>query len=383
MSLLSFPLSDGDTAGAIPDLCSCEVFFPCDEEKNRLVIKAHRKRLWLAGIIGLFIFFYTIKQADLTRLLAHLKHIDPVWGTLVILASAASYLCIAAVLHLLLRGMSFVLPFEASARISLLSATLNYVMAIGGLSGMAAKVYLLAKEKVSPSSTLSISVVHGFLTNTVAVVFIYLGFFFLYSGYKMNTREKEAGIAILLVAFLLTWLTIQTILHESFRKRIWQFSLRTVTTLYRKLHRTLNPEKAQAFFDTFNESMNLLVRGGRKLIAPASFALLDWLTMFLCLKFSFLAVNYPIDDRSLMVGFSVGIFAALFSLTPVSIGIMEGTMAGSFYLLGLDYERALMATLIYRFAYFFLPILVSLFFYKRAFMSSAEEIEPDQNTNEA
>lgn len=345
-----------------------------------MIIRAHRKRFWLAGIIGLSIFLYTLEQADLRRLLANLEDIHPMWAVLVVSASAASYICIAAVLHLLLRGMGFSLPFKASIRISLLSATLNYVMAIGGLSGVAAKVYLLAKEKVPPSNTLSISMVHGFLTNTVAVVFIYLGFFFLYSEYKMNTREKEVGIAILLVAFLLTWITIQIILHESFRKRIWQILIRTATRASGRIQRfaSFPMEKAQLFFDNFNESMNLLIGKGRKLIAPASFALLDWLGMFLCLKFSFLAINYPVDDHTLMVGFSIGIFASLFSLTPASIGVMEGSMAGSFYLMGLDYDRALMATLIYRLAYFFLPILVSLFFYKQAFMSSAKEIEPDQ-----
>lgn len=327
--------------------------------------------------MGLFIFIYTLKQADLKRLSASLEEIDPLWGALVLLASALSYLCIGAVLHRLLRGMGFLLPFSASMRISLLSATLNYVMAIGGLSGVAAKVYLLAKEKVPASNTLSISMVHGFLTNTVAVVLIYLGFFFLYSEYKMNAREKEMGMFVLLVAFLLTWITIQTIVHESFRKKFWQFSLKVFNAVCRRLNRPgcLQQDKAQAFFNNFNESMNVLVRDGKLLLLPATLALLDWTCMFFCLKFSFLAANYPVTNTSLMVGFSIGIFAALFSLTPASIGIMEGSMAGSFYLMGLDYDRALIATLIYRFAYYFLPILVSLFSYKKTFMSSAQDME--------
>jgi len=47
-------------------------------------------------------------------------------------------------------------------------------------------------------------------------------------------------------------------------------------------------------------------------------------------------------------------------------------MAGSFYLMGLDYDRALVATLIFRFAYFLLPIFVSAFTYKHFFPSPAE-----------
>lgn len=347
--------------------------------------KVHRKRFWAAGLTGFAIFIYTLNKADLAKLAANLGNIDPFFGTVAVLSSALSYLCIAAVLHKLLQGMGFAMPFSASLRIATVSSTLNYVMAFGGLSGVAAKVWLLSRERVPPSNTLSISMVHGFLTNTVAVLFIYLGFFFLYSEYKMNTREKEMGIAILLIAFVLTWVTIQIILHEAFRKQLWQWIIRILTLISQKFNRPrwAPQERAHSFFTNFNESMNALVSNYPILFAPASFALLDWLAMYFCLKFAFLAVNYPVSDETLLVGFSVGIFAGLFSLTPVSIGVMEGSMAGSFYLMGLDYDQALIATLIYRLAYYFLPILASLYFYKGMFLSSARQIKEPEGSEDS
>ncbi len=349
-----------------------------------MIIGVPRKRFWFAAIIGLTIFLYTLKQADLKRLLANIQEINAFWGIAALVSSMLSYTFIAAVLHRLLRGMGHRLPFTASLRISLLSCTLNYLMAIGGLSGMAAKVYLLAREKVPPSNTLSISMVHGFLTNTVAVMFIYLGFFFLYSQYKMSSREVEVGVFILLVAFVLTWTTIQIIIHENFRKKLWELSMRLAMTLSRKLHnpRWLHPERADTFFRNFNDSMNLLVSNARILLKPAAYAVMDWILMFLCLKCSFLAANYPVDHRSLLVGFSIGIFASLFSVTPVSIGVMEGSMAGSFYLMGLDYETSLLATLIYRFSYYFLPILISIGFFKHLIPTSADDVDIDGDRGE-
>jgi uncharacterized protein (TIRG00374 family) len=284
-------------------------------------------------------------------------------------------------LHRLLRSMGHSLPFATSFRISLVSCTVNYAMAIGGLSGVAAKVYLLAKENIPPSKTLSISMVHGFLTNTVAVILIYLGFFFLYSEYKLSTREKEVGFIILLIAFLLSWITVQTIIHESFRKKLWQVCLWMVVFISRKLRHPqwVNQERAQAFFENFNENLNIIMKNSAILLAPAMYALLDWVLMFYCLKCSFLAIRYPVDNMTLLVGFSVGIFMTLFSLTPASIGVMEGSMAASFYLMGLDYDRALLATLIYRFAYFFLPIMISLFYYRKFFVSTPPSLDLDEN----
>jgi uncharacterized protein (TIRG00374 family) len=340
-----------------------------------------RKRFLLAGLLGLCIFFFTIKQADLKKLAENFQDIHLFWGLLVILTSALSYVCIAAVLHRLLRSMGHSLPFATSFRISLVSCTVNYAMAIGGLSGVAAKVYLLAKENIPPSKTLSISMVHGFLTNTVAVILIYLGFFFLYSEYKLSTREKEVGFIILLIAFLLSWITVQTIIHESFRKKLWQVCLWMVVFISRKLRHPqwVNQQRAQAFFENFNENLNIIMKNSAILLAPAMYALLDWVLMFYCLKCSFLAVRYPVDNMTLLVGFSVGIFMTLFSLTPASIGVMEGSMAASFYLMGLDYDRALLATLIYRFAYFFLPIMISLFYYRKFFVSTPPSLDLDEN----
>jgi len=246
-------------------------------------------------------------------------------------------------------------------------------MSVAGLSGVAAKVYLLSRENIPPSNTLSVSIIHGFLTNTIAVLFIYLGFFYLYSQHQITDLNQEVfGALILLVAFLLTWVTIQTIVHEAFRKKLWQIVLNLVIAFCARIGRPhwIRRERAEVFFENFNESLNMIMKNRGVLLFPASLALLDWLFMFICLKFSFIAINYPLSIKVLMVGFSVGLFMSLFSLTPASIGLMEGSMAGSFYLMGLDYEFALLAVLIYRIAYYFFPIAVSVLFLKRFFPAS-------------
>jgi uncharacterized protein (TIRG00374 family) len=335
------------------------------------------KRFWFALVLGLLVFLYALRQADFKVLARSLENLDPAWTIMAIVASGLSYLCIAAVLHFLLKGAGYLLSFSVTARISTVSSTLNYVMATGGLSGMAIKVFLLTRKKVQPSSTLSISMVHGFLTNTVAVMFIYLGFFYLYSQHKMTVREMGAGIAILIFALLLTWFTIQTILHESFRRKMWKFCRRLASAAGARLPRPrwFHPEKADQFFENFNTSMNYLVKNSRILLKPAIFALLDWLLMICCLKFAFLAVHYPIGNQALLVGFSVGIFATLISLTPASVGITEGAMAGSFYLMGLNYDQALLATVIYRVTYFYLPMFLGIFFYNGLLTASNGDLE--------
>ena len=190
---------------------------------------------------------------------------------------------------------------------------------------------------------------------------------------------------VLVIAFLMTWITIQTIIHEAFRKKVWQIGLRTVIAFCTKIGRPqwIRRERAEVFFENFNDSLNMIMNNRAILLFPASLALFDWVFMFLCLKFSFIAINYPVSNQVLMVGFSVGLFMGLFSLTPASIGLMEGSMAGSFYLMGLDYEFSLLAILIYRIAYYFVPIATSVFFFKRFFPSASDRAAPGSGYRKA
>ncbi len=334
---------------------------------------ATRKRFWIAAAAGVIILVFTLKQANFQRFVEHLGDIHPFWAVMVVISALLSYVCIAGVLKKLLGGISLPISFGSCLKISLLSNTMNSLMSVAGISGVAAKVYLLSREDIPPSNTLSISIIHGFLTNTIAVVFIYLGFFYLYSQHQITDRNQVMfGIMVLIVAFVLTFVTIQTIIHEGFRTRLWHTGVKTLAALFTKLGKPhwIGAERAEAFFGNFNGSLNMIMSNMEVLLAPAMFALFDWIFMFLCLKFSFVAIGYPVGNKLLMVGFSVGLFTSMFSLTPASIGLMEGSMAWAFYLMGLDYDLALLAILIYRIAYYFIPIGVSLLFLKRFFPDS-------------
>ncbi|MDR3568946.1 MAG: lysylphosphatidylglycerol synthase transmembrane domain-containing protein [Syntrophobacteraceae bacterium] len=331
---------------------------------------ATRKRFWVAALFGVLILFYTVRQANFHKFVEHFGDIDPFWAAMVVASAFLSYVCIAGVLKKLLGGISLPISFGSCLKISLLSNTLNSLMSVAGLSGVAAKVYLLSREDIPPSNTLSVSIIHGFLTNTIAVLFIYLGFFYLYSKHQITDLDQVVfGVLILLVAFLLTLVTIQTIIHEGFRTRLWNVGLRIATALCTKIGKPhwIKRERAEAFFQNFTGSLNTIMNNRGVLLAPATLALFDWLFMFLCLKFSFIAIGYPVDNKTVMVGFSVGLFISMFSLTPASIGLMEGSMAWTFYQMGQDYDLALLAILIYRIAYYFIPIGVSLLFLKRFF----------------
>jgi len=338
-----------------------------------------RKRVIISLLVGLVLLVLVVSFADIHQLENILSEANIVWLALCVGASLASYCCIAAVMYYILIVLKEKLPFKDVFEIALLSCSVNYLVAFAGLSGLAAKIYMLAKENVLPSKTLSVSILHGFLTNTIAVLFVFLGFYYSFSYVKMSAYELQFGILVLIIAFLLTWVTIKIMLDRKFRQSFYRIGskLWEKATQFRLTRRwRLDREKADEFFASFDQGMQMLVENVRNLWKPCLYAALDWGLMILCLELSFVAVGYPLSFKILIIGFSVNIFTSLFSVVPASLGIMEGAMAGSFALMGVSYENALAAVIIYRIAYYLIPMIISVFFYYR-FFPREEKLESE------
>jgi uncharacterized protein (TIRG00374 family) len=93
--------------------------------------------------------------------------------------------------------------------------------------------------------------------------------------------------------------------------------------------------------------------------------ILDWFGSALALGFCFEAVGSSIRPGVLFTGFVIGIMAGVLSALPAGIGVQDGSMAGVFTLLGVGFEEAVLAALLFRGVFYLAPYLVSLAFYWR------------------
>jgi uncharacterized protein (TIRG00374 family) len=343
-----------------------------------------KRRLMLTFCIGLAIAAIVFTRAEWKKLILIFSHIDLGWAIFSFACSAASYILIAAVMGSILRILGCSLPVRTIFEISFISTTVNYLMSLGGLSGVAIKVYLLARQKISPSKTLSISIVHGFMTNTVMVLLVYGGFIYILRHTQMRRVQIIAAMLILLLAFLLTWVTIKIMISGEFRYRLYHLAMRVLAFISRKMRgrHLISEEKARDFYRQFDAGMQMIFYDRRKLIQPALYAVLDWAFMILSLWASFRSVHCNISFSILLVGFSVAVFFAIFSFTPAGLGLVEGSMAGVYFALGVRFERALVAVVIFRLSYYIIPVLISFIFY-RQFFYREKELEPGSSHGSA
>ena len=78
-----------------------------------------------------------------------------------------------------------------------------------------------------------------------------------------------------------------------------------------------------------------------------------------------------------VAGFGVGALLSLVSLVPGGLGVMEGSMTGVFVSMGVPYEPAVIAVLIFRAAYYVIPLLIAVFFFHGLMREATTRIEAD------
>jgi len=74
-------------------------------------------------------------------------------------------------------------------------------------------------------------------------------------------------------------------------------------------------------------------------------------------------MNYPVHLGVLIIGFSIGQLVGILSMMPGGAGTMEGSMALVYTSLGVPLATAVGVIVLYRFAFYIIPFLVSLPFY--------------------
>lgn len=317
--------------------------------------------LWLA-VLGAIVLVLLVSRADLDELLQTARRIDPALLLLPALATLGSYLVMAWSYQGIARTAGFTLPFGEMCRITLVANTANYLLSTGGLSGFALRMYLFARRGIPAGSAVLISLVQTLLTNLVLLVFVLWGFVLLLLSHNLVGRDL-IGATVLLVGFgLVVVAACIALVRRRWRRGLLFALTRLVDRVLQRVapHRRPRRSKLIRFQHNLNVGLDFLLQRPHDMLGPTFYIVLNWVFTLLVLYTAFVAIGVHIAMSSVIAGFAIGMFFSIASLVPGGLGIMEGSMTAVFVTLGVQFEQAVVAILIYRAAYYGLPIVASL-----------------------
>jgi len=131
---------------------------------------------------------------------------------------------------------------------------------------------------------------------------------------------------------------------------------RVATPIYRRLHKE-NPPTVAGVVRQRNQIISALgARWEQALLAAVG----KWLLDYLALVCALYAVGARPRLSLVLLAYGVGAVAGMIPVTPGGLGFVEAGLVGTLALAGIGGEQALLATLAYRIASYWLPMLAGL-----------------------
>ncbi len=281
-----------------------------------------------------------------------------------LLSSVLIYVVMGLSLHEILRIMGRRVSVGAAIGIALVSTTVNYVVSSLGASGFALRAHLLNRRRVPFGMCVTASIVITVLLYFVLAVIILQGSVLMFFNSSATPVQLLKNFLLIVVMCAVCVIVTAFLFNNELRYRWLRRSFRWMNRVLYHVFRALIPKgRYDDFMDQLDEGIDLIHRKKNKLTLTIIYVCADWLFTILVLFFAFRAVGVHIAAGVLVAGFAVGMATTLIPILPGGLGAMELAMTAVFAQMGIDWDAALMATLIYRIVYYVLPGIVSIFIY--------------------
>lgn len=321
--------------------------------RNQRILVAAILLLALLGIVGVALDWGQVRQvlgkADWRPMLVAL------------LLTVVSYACLSYSFAMISRIFGVRMGRRDLFEIGFVSYALSHLVASGGTAGYSLRILLIKRRGLPIKDVLAASLFHSTLNNLLLFTLVPVGLIYLVTNHSLS-RSTAVGIGVVAsMLFFLIFLVATVFFVEPFRATV----LGTVAGVWRKVTRR-NIEHQLKDLDSTLARGTLAIRNRPAiLVSPLMLVVVDWATCVAALWFCFEALGSPVGPGVLLTGFSIGVVVGLLSMVPGGLGVQEGSMAAIYALLGVPFEQAVLAAILFRAVYYLVPFLISLGFYWR------------------
>jgi hypothetical protein len=255
-----------------------------------------------------------------------------------------------------------------------ISSVVNHVLTSGGVVGYSLRYLLMKMYGVSLRDTMTSSILHYYLTSLDMLAFLPLTYIYLLAHAQVP-RGIATALGLMTVLFGLVLVIFTMLVLFPSRRSL-------ITSLLSRLGRTF---LRRDYLPWLAQTDEALTRGTRAmlqhpmlLVWTMLLTLVDFTCSIVALGFCFDALGPPVRAGVLLTGYVIGIMAGLLSMIPGGFGVQEGSMTGVFMLLGMRFEQAVLAVILFRILYYLLPYCLIPLFYNRLLSNAKQKslVEP-------
>lgn len=244
------------------------------------------------------------------------------------------------------------------SRIAAAANFINVVAPTAGAGGVALFAAEARRRGHPPGKVTVAAALFLLLDQAAFLVILALGIIVLIRRDDLNAGEISASLFLFGIAA--AYASVLYIGYRSAEKLgdlLAKFA-RGVNRAVRLFHKEdyLSEDRAHAFAHELADGFSGLTEKPTSLIRPILWGIFDKALLMLILVCCFLAFEVPFSAGVIIAGFSMAYLFLIVSPTPSGIGIVEGIMPIALTSLNVNWSQAVVITIIYRAATFWLPL---------------------------
>jgi uncharacterized protein (TIRG00374 family) len=307
----------------------------------------------------------TFLLSDISKLVDVFHHLEMIQMIFALLATGTAYLAFTLSFRALFQMTPYRIAFPKFFSIMFISATVNFIISSGGMSSIAIRAFLLKHEKVPYSVTIPLSFAQNMIFNLVLSCVCFGGLIYLHQHPAFVGGPKELMIFFFMGSlFLVVGLMVLIFFNSGFRRWFLRLIINIGNWINRKILRKQTKNKHLVELrNKLETSIAFLHKGWIHLFVVLFWVSMDWCFTALTLFFCFRAGGVDLPLGLLMVGFTVMFLSSNINPVPAGLGVSESLLALTFKLLGVSFEKTLVAAILFRSVFFILPIAISTVLY--------------------
>jgi len=278
-----------------------------------------------------------------------------------LLFTALSYLCLSYSFVMVNRVFGIGMAWRELLEIGFVSTALANVTGLGGAAGHSLRLVVMQRQGMPSGNILAASIFHTYLYGVTMLGLLPLGLIYLIANHQLG-EGVAMGLRFATVMLVIAIIVASAIVFVS--------SIRSmVLRILNRLQRLFKPRSSISFLSDFDATLTLGAAKIRShplaLALPLGSMLANMVFTLVSLWFCFDAIGDPLGFGVLVTGFVIGISAGILSMVPGGLGVQEASMAGMYALFGVPFTQAVLAAVLFRVVYDFVPFFMSLAMYRR------------------
>jgi uncharacterized protein (TIRG00374 family) len=335
---------------------------PPEGDEVEAPLKVDLRKLFLILIVGIGVALLLVRLVGEQEAMRVLGSAHTGFVVLAALAESLRYVAVALYTQKLLHFLGRHIPLWPFLELMFAGGSANRIVSAGGVAGIYVRYRFFDKHGLSMGSLAVVLILQNIMTGVILFTTLCLGLLYLLSRRLLGMEQFLAAAAMLCLMFGLFVASIVLYRRPAQLRRVLDRLSRTVAAPINKVTgRSLyDPEGLAKGIDNFYEAVEVArskpLETGKALV----YGLLTLFSDIASLYFVFRALGFAISFDVLVVGYVVTNYIISILLMPEGIGITEVSLATVYTSLGVPSAMVVVATLLFRFIAFWLPIGVGL-----------------------